>query len=142
MVIVPGEPLLQARSGAYPISVIPIARQIAGTTDGGCVRPFTCSPVAAARRSLWLERKTAEPAGGAQLRRWVMEYDIKESIVRRPEEAARFELLRREAVERAADAQLRTRQARWVLLQQLLLCRPQLSGVVILHLLLQRAGCR
>jgi SAM-dependent methyltransferase len=51
-------------------------------------------------------------------------------------------LPRREAVERAAEAHLRARCARWVLQQQVVLCRPQLCRVVILHLLLQRAGCR
>src|SRR5216684_2112334 len=54
----------------------------------------------------------------------------------------RSELLGREAVERAVDAQLRARYARRVLYQHIVLRLPQLSGVVILHLLLQRAGCR
>src|SRR5205823_1861352 len=53
-----------------------------------------------------------------------------------------LDLAGREAVERMANVPLRARRARWVLLQQILLRAPQLSGVVILHLLLQRAGCR
>ena len=58
------------------------------------------------------------------------------------QQPGRSELLGREAVERAVDAQLRARYARRVLYQHIVLGLPQLSGVVILHLLLQRAGCR
>ena len=47
-----------------------------------------------------------------------------------------------EAVQRAAEGPLRARRTRWVLQQEVVLCRPQLCRVVILHLLLQRAGCR
>src|SRR5437868_14297269 len=51
---------------------------------------------------------------------------------------------RREAVELMADGHLTAAQTRLVLLQQLALRAHQLSGVVVLHLLLQRAGrgCR
>src|SRR5260370_13913070 len=49
---------------------------------------------------------------------------------------------RREAVELVADGNLAVRQPRRVLLQQLALRPHQLSGVVVLHLLLQRAGRR
>src|SRR3984893_14609555 len=48
----------------------------------------------------------------------------------------------REAVELMADGNLAVRQPRRVLLQQLTLRPHQLSGVVVLHLLLQRAGRR
>src|ERR1700736_2600679 len=48
----------------------------------------------------------------------------------------------REAVELMADGHLAVRQPRRVLLQQLALRPHQLSGVVVLHLLLQRAGRR
>src|ERR1700732_2728695 len=48
----------------------------------------------------------------------------------------------REAVELMANGNLAVRQPRRVLLQQLALRPHQLSGVVVLHLLLQRAGRR
>src|ERR1700687_1900669 len=46
------------------------------------------------------------------------------------------------AVERVTDRQLLAAHARRVLLQQVTLRPHQLGGVILLHLLLQRTGCR
>src|SRR5205085_6406794 len=74
-------------------------------------------------------RHLLPPRGGGRARRH-RKSDADLAVHAEGYRRASSELLRGKAVKRAVDAQLPARQTRWVLLQHLLLCRSQLSGII------------